>query len=379
MLNLYYAYCVAKVACRRLLCQKRFFSWTFLHEIELEFLRGFCPVRNCEDLFRKREFLESLVTVTDIRNGLKFLDFRHEHLQITEIAWRTGSHENVFAPSILFLFLLCNILFYCAHYSPPAPNRTLLYFHGGSYCFGSIETHQEFCSALTKLLGCTTYVVNYRLAPEHPYPAAFEDAKLSYTWLRTHLQKKPNEIIVAGDCAGGGLALSLCLWLKSIHSDQPRGLILLSPLVNNKFTLATTPTTQSHYTIDTWDIFSVAEDCLFSSLYCKNESPEHPYISPVFGDLNGLPPILVQIGSVETRRNATVEFVQKAMSQGVPITFEIYDNEVRCFHMIEDSAHSNLAMAKIKHFVMKLYCDNQYNISQDNNNNNKSSSKDTKN
>jgi hypothetical protein len=157
MLNLYYASCVLKVVWRRLFCRRQYPSWTLLYEIEVEFLRGFCPIRHYNDAFRKRDILENLVAITDIRDGLKYSDFICEHLLITEIT----VPSRFFPLSIKQSINLSNIfaLYFFSHnftvVVAVTPDRSLpfilLYFHGGSFCFGSIETHREFCSALTKV------------------------------------------------------------------------------------------------------------------------------------------------------------------------------------------------------------------------------------
>jgi epsilon-lactone hydrolase len=204
----------------------------------------------------------------------------------------------------------------------PAGNvteRVVLYAHGGSYNAGSITSHIPLTSNIAIATKSRLLAIDYRLAPDHPFPAAVDDALAAYLWLLEQ-NIDPKRIVVAGDSAGGGLVLALLLALRDKGTPLPAAAVCLSAWTdltcsgeswtkNAKadFMLKLIPTMQS------------------AEIYLKDADSHNPLASPLFGDLHGLPPILMQVGSNEIILSDSVSFAEKAKSAGVNVTLEIWD------------------------------------------------------
>lgn len=193
----------------------------------------------------------------------------------------------------------------------------VLYFHGGGYILGSPATHRGLTGHLARATGATVVVPDYRLAPEHPFPAALEDAASVYqALLDTGLE--PGEIALAGDSAGGGLSLALAMRLRDQGQALPASLTLLSPwtdLTNSQLSSPDCEPVLTHGWIDK-----------AARLYAGSESRTTPLMSPVYGDLTGLPPLLIQVGSQEILLNDAQRLAERARSQDVTTTLEIYNS-----------------------------------------------------
>ncbi len=199
------------------------------------------------------------------------------------------------------------------------PGRVILYAHGGSYNSGSITSHIPLTTNIALAARARLLAIDYRLAPEHPYPAAMEDALSAYRWLLGE-GVSPHQMVVAGDSAGGGLVLALLLALRDKGLPIPAAGVGLSPWTdltcsgeswtkNSKadFMLKRVPTLQS------------------AQIYLRDTDPRTPLASPLFGDLKNMPPILLQVGSNETILSDSKEFVEKARSAGVDATLEVWE------------------------------------------------------
>jgi len=175
----------------------------------------------------------------------------------------------------------------------PAHGKAVLFLHGGAYIVGSPRTHRSITGRLAGLTGVATYVPDYRLAPEHPFPAALEDALACYRALLA-VGYRAADLVVSGDSAGGGLALALLLALRERGIAQPAGLALISPWVDLTCT----------------QLASIRDDALLSepwlrqgaAAYLSARSPRHPFASPLNGDLAGLPPVVIQSAGEEILR-----------------------------------------------------------------------------
>jgi monoterpene epsilon-lactone hydrolase len=186
----------------------------------------------------------------------------------------------------------------------------ILYFHGGGYVFGDPDSHRDIAWRLGKESGSKVLVVDYRLAPEHRFPAAVDDAAASYRWL---LQQgfAPDRIAVAGDSAGGGLAVALMVTLKNLGIDLPKVAVLMSPWVD----LAMTGTSMVDNAKS--DVMLSPEAIsIFASYYLGDTNPKAPLASPVFADLSGLPPTLVLVGSKEVLLSDSETLVEKINTAG---------------------------------------------------------------
>lgn len=200
------------------------------------------------------------------------------------------------------------------------PARALLYLHGGAYLVGSPRTHRAAAAHLTHAAGTVAHVLDYRLAPEHPYPAAVEDALAAYR----HLLASGVDIVVAGDSAGGGLALALALRLRDLGLPQPRAIGLASPWVD--------------LGLDGLD--ETVDDPLLSRGWLELGASSYaggevalPEVSPLRADLTGLPRLVVQWASDEMFRADVERFVTAARAAGVEVEAERLEGHWHVTHL----------------------------------------------
>lgn len=194
----------------------------------------------------------------------------------------------------------------------------VLYLHGGGYVTGSPATHRGLTARLARSARVCVAVPDYRLAPEHPHPAAVDDALAAYKGLLD--QGIPsNKIIVAGDSAGGGLALALALRLKAEPLPQPAGLVLLSPFADLTLSGESMQAPgQKEWLLSKPFIETAVRD------YAAGQDPRTPTLSPLFANLSGLPPMFVQVGSDEVLLDDSTRLAQAATRQGVQVTLQIW-------------------------------------------------------
>ncbi len=196
--------------------------------------------------------------------------------------------------------------------------RVLLYFHGGGYYRGSVRTHRDFSGRLSRAAGARALVVDYRLAPEHRFPAAVDDCTAAWRWLVAN-GTKPSQVIVAGDSAGGGLALALLLTLRRGNEPLPAAAVLLSPWTDLAQSGASmTGNAESDPTISKGYLDR------FAQAYLGSASANDPLASPLHGDLRGLPPLLIQVGSVETLLDDATRVADKARAAGVTVNLQVW-------------------------------------------------------
>jgi acetyl esterase/lipase len=185
--------------------------------------------------------------------------------------------------------------------SPPdQPATSVLYLHGGGYMLGSAFGYRHLASALALAADAGSLVADYRLAPEHPFPAALDDALSAYQWL---LDRGQERIVVAGDSSGGGLALSLLLSLKRDGLPQPAGAVLFCPGVD----LSRSPKTRPN-----------------AEAYLGAHPSDDPIVSPLKADLSGLPPMLVQVATGDEWCEEGKTLVARAREHGVDARLELY-------------------------------------------------------
>lgn len=197
--------------------------------------------------------------------------------------------------------------------------KVLLYFHGGGYCVGSKNTHRPLVSKIAKISGIKALIIDYRLAPENPYPAALEDALLSYEWLLEQ-GYKPGDILIGGDSAGGGLAAALLLLLKSKGRPQPVAAILLSPWAD-----LTLSGDSIHKNADLEPMLPLEEMDRWAEKYIGDADPKNPFISPLFGDYKGICPVLIQVGTNEVILDDSKRLAAVMNKAGVKVEIEIWE------------------------------------------------------
>jgi epsilon-lactone hydrolase len=200
-------------------------------------------------------------------------------------------------------------------YAPLGPGtaeRVVLHLHGGAYVLGSPESHRGLASALSRTSHAQVFLPRYRLAPEDPYPAAVDDAVASYRWLTEICGVHTSRIAVSGDSAGGGLGLALLLSLRDAGLDLPACYLGMSPWTD---LAATGASMQELDGVDPW--LSAHMVLPAARAYAGGAPLEDPLVSPLYGDLTGLPPMLVHVGTDEILLDDAVRLVDRAREAGV--------------------------------------------------------------
>ena len=194
--------------------------------------------------------------------------------------------------------------------------KVLLYLHGGGYVSCTPQTHRPITTSLARLTYERVFALDYRLAPEATFPAAVDDAERAFKWLM-EIGVKPKNISIAGDSAGGGLVMALLLRLKTHEQPLPACAICLSPWVD--LTGAA-----SYDNAESCAMFCAEDVGEFAALYLNGISPRKPEASPIFGDLEGLPPLLIQTSTTELLFDEAVCLHEKALKSGVDSTLRAY-------------------------------------------------------
>lgn len=193
----------------------------------------------------------------------------------------------------------------------------ILYLHGGGYIIGSPDTHRGITGHLARASGQTIIAPDYRLAPEHPFPAALDDAEAVYDGLLKE-GHDPASIAIAGDSAGGGLTIALAMRLRDKGRPLPASLTVFSPWVDL--------THQQLYSPECEPVLQPRWIEKAATVYCGQQPRTTPLISPIHGDLDGLPPLLIQVGSEEILLNDAQQLSELASRQSVETTLEIYNS-----------------------------------------------------
>ena len=197
-----------------------------------------------------------------------------------------------------------------------AANTVLLYLHGGAYITGSCHTHRGLAGHLAQSAGLDCFLLDYRLAPEHPFPAAVEDAQAAY--LALHKQDPARTIVLAGDSAGGGLALALALRLRDAGHAAPGAMALLSPWTDLTLSL---PTHQSKAAKDPFFPDSTTLS-MAAQLYAASSDLTQPLVSPHFAALHGLPPTLIHVGEHEALLGDAQALAAKLQAAGTSVQLQ---------------------------------------------------------
>ena len=210
-----------------------------------------------------------------------------------------------------------------------APNvgrrRTLLYLHGGGYSVGSPRSHRPFVSRLSRATRTRALSVDYRLAPEHPFPAAVDDAVTAYRWLLEH-HASPERVAVAGDSAGGGLAVAAMVAARDEGLPMPGALVLISPWTDLSVSGASM---QTHRGSDPW--LDPDGAALAAAVYLGGASPSNPLASPLFADLAGLPPTLIVVGTAEILLDDSRRIAERMRTAGVKVVLDEWPDMLHVF------------------------------------------------
>jgi acetyl esterase/lipase len=199
-----------------------------------------------------------------------------------------------------------------------ADEGVLLYLHGGAYAVGSCNTHRELGARLSAASGVRALLIEYRLAPENPFPAAVEDAVKAYRWLLGQ-GIKPEQIAIAGDSAGGGLTLATLFSLRDAGDPLPAVAALLSPWTDLEGTGDSVKTRAESDPLLSGEHLIPA-----GQVYLNGADPRNPLASPLYGDFKGLPPMLIQVGGDEILLDDAARVAEKARSAGVDVRLDIW-------------------------------------------------------
>jgi acetyl esterase/lipase len=221
----------------------------------------------------------------------------------------------------------------------------VLYLHGGAYALGSINTHREFLGRFATAARRKVLAINYRLAPEHPFPAALEDSTAFYQWLLSE-GLDSTSLVIAGDSAGGGLALATALALRDAGESLPACMVCLSPWVD--LTLSS-PTRQASASADPL----LNRDVLarYAALYAGEHEKDDRLISPLFADLAGLPPTLIHVGTDEILLDDTIRLAGKAQQAGVEVQLIPWEGMFHVFQMMPFLPESSESFEEIAAFI----------------------------
>lgn len=208
------------------------------------------------------------------------------------------------------------------------PARAVLYLHGGGYASGSIAVYRSLSARLSRASAAKVLTVEYRLAPEHPFPAGLDDALAAYDGL---LQAgfAPERIVVAGDSAGGGLAAALLLVIRDRGRPAPAGAVLLSPLLD----LAATGESMITKAADDPMVSAGNVRATAARYLGPDGDPRRPLASPLYADLKGLPPLLIQVGTAECLLDDARRFADRARDAGVVVDLEVWDDMIHVWQV----------------------------------------------
>jgi acetyl esterase/lipase len=229
--------------------------------------------------------------------------------------------------------------------APGTVSGTLLYLHGGGFVLGSNGVFREWAARLARATSTRVLLVDYRLAPEHPYPAALDDVTATYLWL---LQEgiEPAKVLLAGDSAGGGLALSTLVSLRDAGHPLPAGAICISPWTDLALT-GDSIRDKAH--VD--PILSLRALETYAGYYAGAVERTEPLLSPLYADLRDLPPLLIQVGSEEILLADAARCAAKARRAGVDVTLETWEGMFHVFHMVPFLRETKRALESIAAFV----------------------------
>lgn len=223
-------------------------------------------------------------------------------------------------------------------------NDVVFYIHGGGYCTMTLKSFRHVAWSMAEKINARVLSFDYRLAPQHPFPAAFDDALAVYRWL-LETGVPPEKMVVVGDSAGGGLALAMLLAVRDSGLPLPRCATLVSPWAD--LTLATSETriNANRDSMIHCDVLNA-----LAPAYYGDHSPRDPRISPVFGDLHGLPPILIQVGSNEVLRHDAEAIARGIEASAGRVQLEVWKGMPHVWHAIDFIPESAEAISQLARF-----------------------------
>lgn len=231
---------------------------------------------------------------------------------------------------------------------PNAPaDRVLLFFHGGAYGLGSPNAHRKLAAHLARACNAAALIVDYRLAPEHPYPAALDDCVAAYAWLLEH-GFAPEHIVVAGDSSGGALAVSAPIAAAQKGHPMPRAAVALSPWCD---LTSSGPSLESNADKDAFQTKPFLQT--FAERFAGQTPLSDPFVSPLFSDeLHAIPPTWVSCGDCDMLRDDGVRLAQKARRAGAEVVLEVHEGQQHVFEFMAGKApEADESLRKIGEWV----------------------------
>ena len=228
--------------------------------------------------------------------------------------------------------------------------RAILFLHGGGYNLCSINTHRELAAHISKESGARVLLIDYRLAPEHPFPAALEDAITAYRWLlESGLSGK--SIAIAGDSAGGGLALATAISIRDAGDPLPSSIACVAPWTDLCLTGDSIKTKS-----DVDPLVKAQSAEAWAKNYIGENDPSNPLISPLYANLKGLPPFLIHVGTDDMLLDDSRRIAQKAKDAEVMVTLKIYDKLWHVFHLnVKAIPEARKAIAELGSFIKNRF------------------------
>jgi len=225
-------------------------------------------------------------------------------------------------------------------------DEAILYLHGGGYTMCSCDTHRALASRIAIASQSAVLLIDYRLAPENPFPAALEDAQSAFQWLLDQ-GIDPGRIVVAGDSAGGGLALATVVSFRDDRRELPAGIVCISPWAD------LTCSGETYVSCaETDPLISLESSRMHASRYCGEHDPQLPLISPVYADLSGFPPLLIMVGEHELLRSDSESLAENALQAGARVNLEVWDGMWHVWLMYAGMVpEAQQAIARIGSFI----------------------------
>lgn len=226
-------------------------------------------------------------------------------------------------------------------------SKTILYLHGGGYVMGSYNTHKALIGRIARASNCKVLAINYRKSPEHPYSLALQDTLATYKQM---VAEGYENIFIMGDSAGGGLTLALLQLIRKYRLQKSPACVLLSPWTDLTLSGDSIQTKKDIDPLITPELLNI-----FSKRYYANENPRNPLISPLFADVKGFPPILIQVGTNEVLFDDSTRMAQKLNQAGVDVRLEIYENMMHVWQFFGGIVpEANRAIDEIGEFVKSI-------------------------
>ncbi|MDE5444334.1 alpha/beta hydrolase fold domain-containing protein [Bradyrhizobium sp. CSA207] len=229
-----------------------------------------------------------------------------------------------------------------------ARQNVVLHLHGGGFAFGSAECSTEYGERLAEAVDGHCFALNYRLAPEHPFPAALDDTVEAYKWLLGQ-GFESSSIIISGESAGGGLAVAAAMRIRDAGLPLPGGLLALSPLADNSLSSESIDQREGQDPIIDRDILTY-----MATGYFQSAPATDPLVSPIFGDLHGLPPMLIQAGETEVLVDDARRLSDRARGAGVDVTLHLYAERLHIFSLYPFLESAQQALAEFSAFAKRV-------------------------